>query len=96
MPEIRELVEIEMRESPVEKVIAAFGGINDFSSIARISKKRVYRWRQASKKGGRDGRVPDDAQPLILRAARELGIALSAEDLIDMRDPAPSVPEDVQ
>ncbi len=31
----------------------------------------------------------------ILAAARKLGLALSAEDLIDMRPPT-SVPEDVQ
>lgn len=77
--------------TPLERAVAVFGSVDALCRATGITSKRVYRWRQAAAKGGRDGRVPDDAQPVILRAARELGIPLTAEDLIDMRsaEPAP-------
>lgn len=75
-------------KTPVERAIAAFGGVESLALAIQLPIHRVYRWRQKAEKGGRDGRIPDDAQPLILRAARERGISLSAEDLIDMRDPS--------
>jgi hypothetical protein len=75
-------------KTPVERAIAAFGSVESLATAISQSVHRVYRWRREKENGGRDGRIPDDAQPLILRAARERGIALTAEDLIDMRDPS--------
>lgn len=82
-------------KSPADRAIAAFGGVQVLADAAGIPAHQVYRWRQKSAKGGRDGRVPDKSQPAILAAARRLGLPLTAEDLIDTRAPA-SVPEDVQ
>jgi len=78
--------------TPVDRAIAAFGSVAKLAEATGRSIHQVYRWRRKVEVGGRDGRVPDDAQPVILRAARELGIPLTAEDLIDMR-PAEPAPE---
>lgn len=76
-----------MQESPVERVIAAFGGVNQLCAAAGLTKKRVHGWRTPVEQKGAGGRIPAKHQGDILRAARERGIALTAEDLIDMRDP---------
>ena len=83
------------KKTPAGRAISAFGGVQALSNSTGIPAHRIYRWKQKGEKGGRGGRVPDEAQPTILAAARKLGLALSAEDLIDMRPPT-SVPEDVQ
>lgn len=85
-----------MQESPFEMVKAAFGGVNQLSEATGIPRKRVRGWGAPVEQGGSGGRIPAKHQGEILRAARERGVALSAESLIDMRDPGPSVPEDVQ
>lgn len=78
-----------VEKTPVDRAIDAFGSVSALAEAIRFPAHRIYRWRQDAGKGGRDGRVPDDAQADILRAARERGIQLTAEDLIDMR-PAPA------
>lgn len=76
---------MQRENSPVDRAIAAFGSVAKLAEAAGRSIHQVYRWRRKTEVGGRDGRVPDDAQPEILRAARDRGIPLTAEDLIDMR-----------
>ena len=77
-----------MKKTPVDRAIEAFGSVAALAEASGLPAHRIYRWKQKSEKGGRDGRVPDDAQADILKAARERKIPLTAEDLIDMREPA--------
>lgn len=83
-------------ETPTARAIGAFGSVDALAEAIGYPAHRIYRWRQSSAKGGRDGRVPDDAQPLILKAARARRLPLKAEDLIDMRPEHVRAREDVQ
>lgn len=74
-----------MDGSPVEKVIAAFGDVNTFCEATGIPRKRVSGWAAPVDQKGAGGRIPAKHQGDILAAARLRGLALTAEDLIDMR-----------
>lgn len=82
--------------TPVDRAIAAFGSVAKLAEATGRSIHQVYRWRRKAEVGGRDGRVPDDAQAVILKAARERDIALTAEDLIDMRDASDAAPSEAE
>jgi len=76
-------------KTPADKAIAAFGGVESLAKTAGCSVWRIYRLRKA-------GAIPANLQGAILAAARERGLPLTAEDLIDMRTPHVRAAEDVQ
>lgn len=87
-------------ETPVARVIRAFGAAKA-SAIVELTTDAVRKWDRPISKGGGGGLVPSRYQHRYLRAASEMGVPLSADDLIAApREDAP-VPhirarEDVQ
>lgn len=72
-------------KSPVDKVIAAFGGVDAAAKAAGVPTKRVHAWAAPVEQRGGGGRIPAKHQGRILVVARRRRIRLAAEDLIDMR-----------
>lgn len=68
--------------SPAERVIEAFGGVNETARIVGRCPSSVSRWKKAYGEGGTNGLVPPILQGTILREAKKRGVALTAEDLI--------------
>lgn len=73
-------------DSPADRAIAAFGSIDALAKAIGVLPKRIHGWRASIEQKGAGGRIPAKHQGEILKAARERDIALTAEDLIDMRD----------
>lgn len=67
--------------APAERVTRLFGE-QKAAEIAGVSIDAVRKWRRRKATGGAGGLVPSQYQPLFLRAAERLGLALSAADLI--------------
>lgn len=68
--------------TPAARVIKALGGVRATARIINRNSSTVSRWQKSREQGGTGGRVPTSAQGKLLEYAREHGIALSAEDLI--------------
>jgi transposase-like protein len=68
--------------SPADKVIKAFGGVRATARVLGRNASSVSRWRKPVSEGGTGGRVPGGLLSDVLAAAREQGLALSADDLI--------------
>lgn len=68
--------------SPADNVISAFGGVRATARALGLNSSSVSRWRMPPEKRGLGGRVPSVHQAVILRIARETGLALNASDLI--------------
>ena len=70
------------------KVIARFGGVPKLVSALnvvgyKISRFSVYKWtypKIATGRGGTGGVVPKDSKPWVIRAAKQLGVVLRAQD----------------
>ena len=71
--------------SPAERVIQAFGGNTETAQALGCNRSTIFRWTQPEEKGGTGGRVPSTRHSTILSKARELGLSLSAADLVDDR-----------
>lgn len=71
--------------SPAERVIQAFGGNTETAQALGCNRSTIFRWTQPEEKGGTGGRVPSTRQSDILAKARELGLPLTAADLVDDR-----------
>lgn len=71
--------------TPAEVVIRAFGGVNKTARAIGRNGGAVCRWRKPKEERGTNGRIPSEAQGLILQAARRLKIKITAEDLIHGR-----------
>lgn len=66
--------------SPAEFVIMKFGGIRPTARATGYQPNAILKWRY------RKGFVPTSAQPVILKAAQDMGIDITAEDLIFGRE----------
>jgi len=66
--------------TPAEYVIKAFGGIRATARAIDYNPDSILKWRY------RKGFVPTSAQPVILKAAEELNVDITAEDLIFGRE----------
>lgn len=75
----------QVAQTPVDRVIAAFGGVRAASEATGIPEKRFYVWRYPRERGGSEGRVPSGQQGAILAAAQRLRLPLTAADLIDVQ-----------
>jgi hypothetical protein len=64
---------------PAKTVIDICGGLKATAKLARRDLSRVVRWTYPKDRGGTDGRIPSEAQPTLLVAARAEGIDLRPE-----------------
>jgi hypothetical protein len=75
------------RLSPAASIVRKFtnqddAGVKVLAEICGVDQSRVYRWMYGSEFGGTDGMIPPRHHKPILTAARDRGIALSADELI--------------
>jgi len=63
--------------SPAEKAITAFGSATALAAAIGCDRSTVSCWKIRS-----DGRIPSRWTKIILRTARQLGLSLTADDLI--------------
>jgi len=71
---------------PANRIIEALGGPTKVALIAGVHRTRVSNWKRPREVGGTGGRIPQSHIPVLLLAARERGVRLSADDFL----PAPS------
>lgn len=67
---------------PAQSIIAALGGTSEVARIAGVSRGRVSNWKRSKLEGGTGGTIPFKHVPALLAAARQKGIALSADDFL--------------
>jgi len=70
--------------TPAARAIAAFGGAIKLAAAIKRDPSAVYRWTYPAGRKGTGGAIPLKIIPEILRAARERGITLTANDLVDL------------
>lgn len=69
--------------TPADIVIAKFEGVRPLARLLGKDPSTIHRWKMPASKGGLDGRVPSSVQLRLLELARERGIALTADELIN-------------
>lgn len=69
--------------TPADIVIARFEGVRPLARLLKKDPSTIHRWRMPADKGGLDGRVPSAVQVKLMELARERGIALTADELIN-------------
>lgn len=69
--------------TPADVVISKFGGVRPLARLLEKDPSTIHRWRMPAARGGLDGRVPSVAQQRLLELARERGISLTADELIN-------------
>lgn len=69
------------KSSPVDAVVRAFGKPKA-GAIAEVTTWAIDKWNRPLSKSGGGGLVPARLQARFLRAAKESGLQLTAEDLI--------------
>ena len=67
---------------PASTIIKLFGGPSKVAKIASVHRVRVSNWMRPKSKGGTGGRIPQAHIPVLLAAARERGIDVSAEQML--------------
>lgn len=70
------------RIPPAEHVIAVCGGTTKTASLFGFLATNVSAWKKAKERGGYGGQIPRSKQQVILLKAKELGLDITAEDLI--------------
>lgn len=71
-----------MQLTPAEYVISVFKGVRATARAIGRSPSSVCKWRRDKDRAGTDGQIPRCAQVALLLKAREMGLDLTAEDLI--------------
>lgn len=71
------------KQTPADKVIAAYGGVRATARAVKRAPSQVSRWRLERAKGGLGGRVPAGVMPTIVEHIKAGGVALAVEDLIE-------------
>lgn len=71
--------------SPADIVITRFDGVRPLARLLGKDPSTIHRWRMPAAKGGLDGRVPSAVQVRLMVLAKERGVALTAEELINGR-----------
>lgn len=64
---------------PAQNIISMCGGVAEVAQMVGRSVIRVRRWTYPKERGGTDGLIPSDMQPVLLEAARQRGINLRPE-----------------
>lgn len=68
---------------PADIVISRFEGVRPLARLLGKNPSTIHRWRMPAAKGGLDGRVPSAVQVRLMELAKERGIPLSADELIN-------------
>lgn len=71
--------------TPAEYVIRKFGGVRKTAFAIGRDPGSVSKWRLPKEKRGTGGLIPGLAQAAILKAAKEKGLDITADDLIHGR-----------
>ena len=69
--------------TPADIVISRFDGVRPLARLLGKDPSTIHRWRTPAAKGGLDGRVPSAVQVRLLSLAKERGLALTADELIN-------------
>lgn len=69
--------------TPADIVITRFGGVRPLARLLGKDPSTIHRWKMPASKGGLNGRVPSSVQLPLLELARQRGIALTADELIN-------------
>jgi hypothetical protein len=72
----------DSKKTPAEVVILRFGGVRILARLLKKDPSTIHRWRMPASKGGLDGRVPSAIQARLLEVADDVGVHLTADDLI--------------
>jgi len=75
-----------MHLSPAAYVLMIFNGVRATARVAGRSPSSVCKWNKPKEQRGTNGLIPTKAQPILLDKARDLGLDLTAEDLIFGRE----------
>lgn len=67
---------------PARTIIDRLGGPNLVAGIAGVHRTRVSNWCRPKEAGGTGGLVPLKHIPILIDAARDRGIDLSADDFL--------------
>ncbi|MGO9432658.1 carph-isopro domain-containing protein [Rhodoblastus sp.] len=67
---------------PASSIIAKLGGPSKVAAVVGVHPTRVSNWKRARASGGTGGRIPQAHHLVILRAAKECGAEITAEDLL--------------
>lgn len=68
--------------SPAEYVIGVCGGTSKAAEVFGILPNYISSWKRSKDRKGCGGEIPRSQQKLILLKARELGLDITAEDLV--------------
>ena len=71
-----------VKNKSAERVISAFGGVPVVASIIGIHRTNVYKWMKPVSVHGTNGMVPMKYAVILLNAAKQRGISLSADDFV--------------
>ena len=82
--------------TPADIVIARFDGVRPLARLLGKDPSTIHRWKMPASKGGLDGRVPSSVQLRLLELAREGGIALTADELINGAHEISAAPANVE
>lgn len=67
---------------PASTIVSKFGGPSKLASIVGVHRTRVSNWTRSKEAGGSGGRIPQAHHRAILTASRDLGLNITAEDLL--------------
>lgn len=71
-----------MKLNPAEYIIHIFGGLLKTARIIGRDHASVARWKTSIERGGTGGIIPSKAQQTIIKIAAEMGLDITASDLI--------------
>jgi len=78
-----------MRYEPATSIIKDLGGAKEVARIAGVHYTRVYRWQLSKDKQGTDGLIPQRHHRVLMQAAKDRGVALTAERLMGLEQGEP-------
>lgn len=67
---------------PAATIVGLLGGDTAVAQIAHVHRTRVANWKRPKEVGGTGGAIPFRHVPALLKAARERGLELSADDFL--------------
>ena len=67
------------RREPAARIIALLGGDESVAKLLSVSRSTVTKFASAGK-DGRDGEIPRQYRPKLIKAAAKLGVILKPED----------------
>lgn len=67
---------------PAASIIKSLGGAGEVARLTGVFRTTPAKWRSPVEKGGTGGQVPLKHIPALLRAARDKGVKLTADDFL--------------